>query len=140
MTFGLRLSDVCSARVHPVTPADVFVGITATIALEVDGRVFWVEADVPVVELAAELNAWASTGLAEGFDFELDSMSTPEVGWFWIRRQGDGWAVGALHQESAVQELFTSDAIGTMIAELGERVTATVARALGVDVAEWIAS
>lgn len=132
--IAFRFSGLRTDRSRLEHPADVLVGITAEFEVDADGVPLYSEDDFPVVELAAELADWLRNGFAVGADFEFDSMSTPEAGWVWIRRDDGKWRVGSLHQERPDLTPRDDEEVRAAVADFVERVRSTVASELGADV------
>ena len=132
-----RFTDL-RAEGSPASLADALVRVTADLAVVVDGRVVYSEVDFPVVELAAALVRWCELPAGGRVDFEFDSMSTPEPGWVWIRREGSGWRVGSLHEEYPAMLESTADQICEAVRRLAVRLVATGRGSLGVDLSEWV--
>lgn len=62
-------------RTNPKDRFDLLVGVIADLALEVENRLLYSEPDFPVVELAAQLEAWCAEGLRSGEEFEVASLA-----------------------------------------------------------------
>lgn len=70
------------------------------------GSIF-TEEEFPCLELARALGGWSSARDAPLPDFEFDSMSYPEPGLVWIRRDTvdtEWWRIGSITDVSAVGE------------------------------------
>lgn len=122
----------------PASLADALVRVTADIAIVVDGGVVYSEVDFPVVELAAALVRWCELPACGRVDFEFDSMSTPEPGWVWIRREDTGWRVGSLHEEYPEMLEFTTNQVRDAVRRFAARLVATGRDSLGVDLLAWV--
>lgn len=87
---------------HEVSDAlDAYIRITGTFRIRSNSRVVYEEEAFPVLELAADLLDWERRDLPQNLDFEFDSMSTPESGWVWLRKEGEeGFRIGSIHQIS----------------------------------------
>lgn len=118
--------------------AAVLVGVTAELEIVGDGVVIYREPDFPMAELATELARWVRDGLPAGADFELDSMSTPERGWVWVRSAAGGWRVGSIHQDRADLVVRSDDEIRLAVADLIFRARERVADDLGMDVGQYM--
>ena len=127
-----RLTDL-RAEGPLASLADAFVRVTADLAIVVDGRVVYSEVDFPVVELAAALVQWCELPACGRADFEFDSMSTPEPGWVWIRREGAGWRVGSMHEEYPEMLEFTTDQTCETVCRFAAELVAAGRASLGVD-------
>lgn len=132
-----RFADL-RAEGLPASLADALVRVTADLAVVVDGRVVYSEADFPVVELAAALVRWCGLPACGRVDFEFDSMSTPKPGWVWIRREGCGWRVGSLHEEYPEMLEFTTEQISEAVRRFTTQLVATGRDSLGVDLSVWV--
>lgn len=132
-----RFTDLRSEE-PPVTLADVLVRVTADLSIVVEDRVVYSEVDFPVVELAVALVRWCELPGCGRVDFEFDSMSTPEPGWVWIRREGAGWRVGSLHEEYPEMLEFTTDQVRDAVHRFAVRLVATGRDSLGVDLSAWV--
>lgn len=135
-----RFTDLRLDGLPPASLADAVVRVTARFALVVGGRVVYSEAEFPVVELAAALFRWCELPAYARIDFEFDSMSTPEPGWVWIRREGQAWRVGSLHQEYPEMREFTTDQIQHAVRRFVERLVAVGRDLIGADLSSWISA
>jgi len=88
------------------------------------GTVF-AEDEFPCLELARALRSWCSSADVPPFDFEFDSMSYPEPGLIWIRRDAvndDEWRVGSVAEPTAKSELASWAEVLQAVDDLAERI------------------
>lgn len=115
MTAELVISGLRSDPPRLSDEIDLVANIEADLRLAVDGQVVYEEVSFPVVELALALVRWLATPPDDRSGFEFDSMSAEEPGLIWIRRVGDGWRVGSIHQERSDLRALTSVEIEALI-------------------------
>ncbi len=96
---------------------DLLLGVEATFALSVGGRLIYTEPMFPIVELREALTGWLPPAAA---DFEFESLESDEIGLVWLRRQPSGrWRAGSIHQDDlALEELTDEDVCAGCVAFL----------------------
>lgn len=91
-----------------------------------DGRgVLFAEDAFPCLELALALRRWRSSRGMPSSDFEFDSMSYPDPGLVWIRRDpvsDDRWRVGSIAEPTTESELLSWTEVAQAIDEFIENV------------------
>lgn len=132
--LALTFTDATFARANANDRFDLALGVEATLALTVAGRLIYTEPMFPIVELRWALSVWM---LRAGEDFEFTSMESDELGLIWLRRQPSGlWRAGSIHQDDiATQELGTA-AIVAGCADFIASVDGWVRDELGVEVSD----
>jgi hypothetical protein len=130
--FAITFADSTFARADAHNRFDLALGVEATLALTVGGRLIYTEPMFPIVELRQALSAWMPH---TGENFEFTSMESDEPGLIWIRRQPSGlWRAGSIHQDDiATQELDTAEVVHGCADFVG-RVDGWVRNELGVEV------
>ena len=78
--------------------AQLLLGVTGDLSIQVNGRELYTEQEFPLVELALQSIRWVRRGPRVEDDFEFESMESADAPLIWIRRSGDGWRIGAVHQ------------------------------------------
>lgn len=135
--FSLTFCNLTTEE-RPQDLPDVLIRTTADFELRVDGELIYGEPDFPVVELAGALTAWARRPAASRPDFEFDSMSTPEPGWVWLRRERGGWRVGSINQLRSSLEVWSESEVESAIRAFTVHLVECARTGLGIDVGKWI--
>lgn len=102
-----------------------------------------IEDEFPCVELGRALRDWLSFNAPRQPDFEFDSMSYPEPGLIWIRRDsagGDAWRVGSVLQPTASGEPTPWVGVREAIDDFAQRVVALAPEPLRPRVFQLVAS
>jgi hypothetical protein len=90
---------------------DLLLGVVGTLRLLTWDKLLYEEPMFPIVELRVQLATWLQTGFHNNRAFEFQSMESDEAGLVWIRRQNDGWRIGAKHQVRVETRVFSDDQI-----------------------------
>lgn len=138
MTLRFEIAGVASEADSIRSVADLLVGVTADLTVSCSCSAVYREPQFPVVELACALKQWASDPWAIRDDFEFDSMSTPEPGWVWLRRSGEGWRVGSIHQDEPCAQVWEEDQVQAAIQSFVSGIVAAVRASASVDPARWL--
>lgn len=77
----------------------------ADFSIIIKGNQLYYESEFCLVELAAYLLNWLAK--AENQDFIYQSVEFEDVGLVWIKRQNDGWTIGAINQVYEETTRFT---------------------------------
>lgn len=130
--LAITFTDATFVRADPNDRFDLALGVEATLALSVAGRLIYEEPMFPIVELRQALSAWMP---AANSDFEFISLESDEPGLIWLRRQPSGlWRAGSIDQDDiAPQELDTAEVVAGC-ADFVARVDGWVRGELGVEV------
>ncbi|MGH8879208.1 MAG: hypothetical protein ACRD0P_18010, partial [Stackebrandtia sp.] len=95
--LAITFAGTTFVRADPSDRFDLALGVEATLALLVGGRLIYDEPMFPIVELRQALSAWLPSASS---DFEFVSMESDESGLIWLRRQPSGlWRAGSIHQD-----------------------------------------
>lgn len=123
-----------SARVENArrpAPFDLLLGLVAVFEV-VDGQsVLYREIDLPIVELAVELKKWLNDGLETHAPFDYRSVEADEIGMLWIHREGTGWLIGSIYQESADSTVKSDDEVRSIVERFVREVQAELLLAAG---------
>lgn len=112
---------------------DLVYGLEADFRIVTTRGTLYEEPSFPILELAQDLLKWLHDGFVTHTSFEWDSMQTPEPGWVWIRREGDGWRVGSINQEFPDITLWRSAEIERAIRNFASAVDRWLKSELGRD-------
>ena len=85
---------------------EVYLRITADFSLLVSGRKIYEENSFPIVEFASLGAEWISSVAVPREDFIYTSVESEDEGLVWIKKEGEKWRVGSVHQERDSSELF----------------------------------
>lgn len=123
MTAALVVSRLRADPPRLSDEMDIVANLEADIRLAVDGQTLYEEVSFPVAELAVALVRWLATPPVDRSSFEFDSMSAEELGLIWIRRAGDGWRVGSVHQEHSEPRKLTWVAVEALIRDFVAQIS-----------------
>lgn len=101
------------------------------------------EDEFPCVELGRALRDWRSCSPLPERDFEFDSMSYPEPGLIWIRRDAadpDAWRVGSVLEPTTSSEPTSWIGVRQAIDNFAKRVVALAPEALRPRVFQLVTS
>lgn len=132
--LALTFSEPKFSRPRIEDKYDLLLGVEATLALSVGGRLVYTEPMFPVVELREALAAWLPPAAV---DFEFESMESDEVGLVWLRRQASGrWRAGSIHQDDLALEELTDEDVSAGCAAFLSAVDAWVRDNLKLEVSD----
>jgi hypothetical protein len=117
---------------------DLLLGVEATFAIAVGGRLIYTEPSFPIVELRAALEDWLTSG--PHVDFEFESMEADEPDLVWIRRQlSGGWRAGSAFQDDIAPDELTWAEVSSGCRDFIDAVDRWVRTNLNVEVADVLA-
>ena len=135
VTFAIR--DVRRRERHP-GPWDTLLGIVGAVDVRSDADLLVTLPEIPVIELAQELDRWLISLPPEGADFVYTSrQARDEPGLIYVRRAGLCWRIGSIWAQEE-REIETSlrrvaAAAGDYVADVARQV-----RPLGVDLPRFL--
>jgi hypothetical protein len=120
------LFDGIRAERPLVDEVDLLLGIIGTLRVNIDGRAFIIEQEVPLVELADQLYRWINRPNRDGEFFYRSMESDEQFLLAFLKSEPSGWLLRSPLQEfsdiDAHDEATLSGAIGHFLAELERSV------------------
>jgi hypothetical protein len=116
---------------------DLLLRIGAELKIIASGTVVYAEPDVPIVELAQQIQTWLSQPDPPG-DFEYTTVEAEETPFIWFKSGPDSWSVGAAFQQHAAGGAHTLAQVRAAALNFVRAVKARVKAELRLDVATVI--